>query len=94
MQILLCEISLYEIMVHDSPNMEGKVDKNLAYEIESFFKTHNYFIYTLGRDGIMRVETVHNHPDMRNFLFSVYRTETLFTSYELKEEIHKLLNNT
>ncbi len=88
---LLCEVNIYEILSYYLPNMKDKIDKNVSFEIEKFFKEIGYTIYSLGLDGVLRVDTLHIHPDQRNFLFSAYKSPELFIPYSNSERMKALL---
>ncbi len=89
---VLCEVNIYEILSFYLPDMKNKISKTLSYDIEEFFKSINYYIYSIGKDGIMYTESVHIHPDVRNFLFSTVKAEKLFIPYSDEENILSLIN--
>ncbi len=91
--VILCEVLIYEILINEFPSMKGKLDPQHSYKIQSYFKELGYIFYTLCKDGIMKVETLHNHADSRNFLFSKYNTDNLFIAYSDKAEFRKLMLN-
>ena len=84
---VLCEVNIYEILTYYLPTMKNKISKTLSYDIENFFKDINYNIYSIGKDGIMRVDGIHLHPDVRNFLFSPVKSKLLFIPYSNKADI-------
>lgn len=89
--VVICEVHIYEVLVDIFPNMKDKLDEDASWEIEKLLKSIGYYFYILGNKGILRVETMHVHPDERNFLCSPYKSEKLFMPYLDKQSIWKLL---
>ncbi len=88
---VICEVNIYEILSFYLPDMKNRISKSLSYDIESFFRDINYSIYSIGKDGIMLTESVHIHPDARNFLFSPIKSEKLFIPYTDEKDILDLI---
>jgi len=88
---VICEVNIYEILSFYLPDMKNKISKSLSYDIENFFKEIDYSIYSIGKDGIMLTESVHIHPDARNFLFSPIKSEKLFIPYTDEKDILDLI---
>ena len=70
--VIICEVHIYEVLVNIFPSMENKLDKEASFDMEQLLKSLGYYFYILGEQGILRVETMHVHPDERNFLCSVH----------------------
>lgn len=89
---VLCEVNIYEILTYYLPSMKEKISKSLSNDIEAFFREINYFVYSIGKDGLMRVDSIHIHPDVRNFLFSSVKSDQLFIPYNDIRGIQNLIS--
>lgn len=88
---ILCEISIYDVLITHFPQLKGQIDSTLCEQIQNFCESIGYYIYALGESGIMRTETIFSHPDNRNFIFSFYKTNDRFVSYSNAEQLKQLL---
>ena len=89
--VIICEMHIYEVLIDVFPNMKDRLDKDASFVLEKLLKSLGYYFYALGERGILRVDTMHIHPDERNFLCSTHKSENLFISYMDKISIWKLL---
>lgn len=73
--IVICEALFYEVHKHKYAHPRQIHDDLHSYKIESFFKNKNYLSFAIGVSGILKVDTIHHHPDDRNFVFIPFSIE-------------------
>lgn len=69
------------------------LDKDFPFKIEALLVGLGYHIYSMGKQGVLKVPSVITHPDSRNYLFSKYNTQHYFTPFS-SEDYSNLLSKT
>jgi hypothetical protein len=90
--VVLCEVLYHVVHKVKFAHPEIHLDRRHSHRIENFFKKLGYSIFSIGSNGILSVNTVHNHPDDRNFLFvpNQIKSSDRYISYD-RPDFCKLL---
>lgn len=68
--LILLEVLDYDKLVLQFPNMRGKIQRNIAEQIERLMFSYGYFAYQLHSNGIQQILTTTGPHAKRNFLFA------------------------
>jgi FkbM family methyltransferase len=88
---IICEVLMPEALKERFPGIRSESDLLVTDKIETLISSLGYYLYSIGENGLLRVDSLNNHPDDRNYLFSTVRSETRFLGYSNLQAIYKLL---
>lgn len=80
--LVLADVFDYEVLTGDMPALRGRITADNSEQVEALMSSHGYAFFAIGKNGILRTNTLRGVPDGRsNYLFVKDPPEGRFIPY-------------